>query len=332
MRIPASICGLVGYKPTIGLIGRDRAPRWIAFSTSGATERVRRGRRARGVGARRADRHRRQRAARRVPSPLEPAPPTRVIACRTLRADVDPAVEAAFDATLAAIEDDLGMPVTRRRRGVRRRRRCRSTGSRSARPSSRSRWPAPRTAGTSSSRASPSTLRFGSEREHRRLHRRAAARATTRPRRSRPCSDDDAVLVTPTCNVTSWAPSGPLPSTRPARCANDLVIAVNTVELNFTGHPGVSVPIGTSPRACPIGMQIAAPRFGDRLALGLAAALEAARRGRAPRLTTNRSRSRTRRGGPRPRLSRGVRGPGASGRWVLRRRIGARHAPPGAAG
>ena len=51
---------------------------------------------------------------------------------------------------------------------------------------------------------------------------------------------------------------------------------MNTVELNFTGHPGVSVPIGISPEGVPIGMQIVAPRFGDRLALGLAAALEAA--------------------------------------------------------
>ena len=86
----------------------------------------------------------------------------------------------------------------------------------------------------------------------------------------------DAVLVTPTCNVTSWGPSGPLPTTA-GTVKHDPVIAMNTVELNFTGHPGVSVPIGRSPEGVPIGLQIAAPRFGDRLALGLAAALESAR-------------------------------------------------------
>ena len=35
MRIPAAWCGLVGLKPTNGVIGRDRVPDWIDFSTDG---------------------------------------------------------------------------------------------------------------------------------------------------------------------------------------------------------------------------------------------------------------------------------------------------------
>jgi Asp-tRNA(Asn)/Glu-tRNA(Gln) amidotransferase A subunit family amidase len=85
----------------------------------------------------------------------------------------------------------------------------------------------------------------------------------------------DAVMVVPTCNVTSWPPAGPIP--QQVGDVHDPAIALNTVELNFTGHPGVTVPIGTSPEGVPIGMQIVAPRFADRLALGLAAALETAR-------------------------------------------------------
>jgi len=84
------------------------------------------------------------------------------------------------------------------------------------------------------------------------------------------------VLITPTLNVTSWAPEGPMPDAA-GSVTGDPAIAANTMELNMTGHPGVSVPIGTGPDGVPIGLQVAAPRFADALALGLAAALEQAR-------------------------------------------------------
>ena len=34
---PRRLCGLVGLKPTIGVVGRDGAPRWIDFSGWGVT-------------------------------------------------------------------------------------------------------------------------------------------------------------------------------------------------------------------------------------------------------------------------------------------------------
>ena len=55
----------------------------------------------------------------------------------------------------------------------------------------------------------------------------------------------------------------------------DPTIALNTPELNFTGHPAVSVPLGLDDAGVPFGLQVVAPRFADGLALGLAEALEA---------------------------------------------------------
>ena len=51
---------------------------------------------------------------------------------------------------------------------------------------------------------------------------------------------------------------------------------MNTLDLNATGHPAVSVPMGVDPDGVPMGLQVVAPRWRDGLALGIAAALEAA--------------------------------------------------------
>jgi Asp-tRNA(Asn)/Glu-tRNA(Gln) amidotransferase A subunit family amidase len=80
------------------------------------------------------------------------------------------------------------------------------------------------------------------------------------------------VLVTPTANVQSWSPEGPLPST--VGELHDPTVAVNTPDLNLTGHPAVSVPIGRDDAGVPFGLQIVGPRCADGLALGLAAELE----------------------------------------------------------
>ena len=89
VRIPASCCGLVGYKPSMGAIGRNTLPRWWAFSTMGVA-----GRSVADVVL--------EASVMLGPAPgdflslprggvaLEPTRPRRVLACRSFRADVDP--------------------------------------------------------------------------------------------------------------------------------------------------------------------------------------------------------------------------------------------------
>jgi amidase len=53
-------------------------------------------------------------------------------------------------------------------------------------------------------------------------------------------------------------------------------IGAFTAPFNASGQPAVSVPAGTTRDGLPIGVQLVAPRGGDRLLIGVAAALEAA--------------------------------------------------------
>ncbi|MFN5882035.1 MAG: amidase family protein, partial [Burkholderiales bacterium] len=50
----------------------------------------------------------------------------------------------------------------------------------------------------------------------------------------------------------------------------------NTMDFNMTGTPALTVPMGLDPNGVPMGLQIAAPRWQDRLAWGLALAYEQA--------------------------------------------------------
>jgi Asp-tRNA(Asn)/Glu-tRNA(Gln) amidotransferase A subunit family amidase len=264
VRIPASFCGLVGYKPSMGAIGRNVLPRWIGFSTMGAT-----GRTVADVvleasvilGPARGD----FLSLPRGGVAFEPHQPARVFACRSFRSTVDPVIEAAFEDALASIA------------------RAGTTVERVDAPSDSSvaaAWFAISAAELAESLAGvrdqwdtfePSLadmVLFGD--------RITAAQyiGATRYRHEVAARFDDllgedAVLVTPVANVQSWAPDGPLPTN-----ADDPAVALNTPDINFTGHPAVSVPLGHDDAGVPFGLQVVAPRFADGLALGLAEVLE----------------------------------------------------------
>lgn len=272
VRIPASLCGLVGYKPTMGAIGRNVLPRWIEFSTQGST-----GTSVADVvleagithGAAPGD-------WTSLPAgtiDLRPAVPTRVLACRTFRADVDPVVEAAYEAALGDLVAE-GVTVERVEAP--------------SNPDAVVDWFFMATAELAQSLLEhrdrwdelEDSLReqlvFGESvttdmylSAQRRRHEVGARIDATLDA----AGAADAVLVLPTLNVQSWRPEGP-PGVDAGAVVGDATIATNTPELNASGHPAVSVPIGYDEAGVPIGLQVVAPRHRDQLALGLAATLE----------------------------------------------------------
>ena len=267
VRGPAAAVGLVGYKPTMGAIGRNILPRWIEFSTQGTTNatvadvvyeaRVT-------LGAARGD----FLSVPRSGINLEPIRPSKVLACRTFRSDVDPEIEENFEQTLDAIAK-YGIPVER-----------------IDSPSNNDtiwnwfvistaeltqslrheedRWP-------EMSDYVQQQLKFGSSVT---IDQYIAAQRFRHEMSARfdDVLTDGAVLVTPTANARAWPAEGPLPTR--AGNTDDPMVTLNTPDNNFTGHPAVSVPMGLDNHGVPTGFQIVAPRFDDGLALGLAEIVE----------------------------------------------------------
>jgi len=268
VRIPASACGLVGWKPTLGAVGRNVLPTWIEFSTQGAAaatvdDVVLQASIITGLG---------MGDWLSVPAgtcDLTPARPARVLACRTFRADVDPVIEAAFEATVETLIGD-GLAVER-----------------VDAPSDNATFMAWLTIATAEL-----AQRLGSER-HRwdeldaslvpllRLGESVTAADYIAAQRLRhevgaridDLIGNDSVLVLPTVNVQSWPAGGPT-TDHAGAVTGDPTLATNTADLNATGHPAVSVPMGFDHAGVPVGLQVVAPRFRDGLALGVAQVLE----------------------------------------------------------
>jgi amidase len=252
----------------MGAIGRNVTPRWMTFSTMGIAaptvadtllqaEIV--------LGAAHGD-------INSLPTgsvSLTPQMPTRVIAVRTFRADIDAVIEDAFNDACDHIERELHLPVERRGSLF-------STDSMMA-------W-----FSIASAELAQSLLEHqdrwpeGSDSLQFQLNWGRAVTlddylAAQRLRYTQ-AAELDAVLtpgtvvIVPTSNCESWSPEGPLPSSAGTTVAAG--ITLNTTDLNMTGHCGISVPLGLDQVGVPFGMQIIPPRFDDGLAFGFAAAME----------------------------------------------------------
>jgi Asp-tRNA(Asn)/Glu-tRNA(Gln) amidotransferase A subunit family amidase len=274
VRIPAAWCGLLGYKPTNGVIGRRGAPDWIDFDTDGLM-----------VGAVDDARLLLDVLAgpvagdpRALPVPLPAAEaPTRLIAAERT-ADLGPLpadVATAFQTAVAALADVLRLSPE---------------------------WWSPTDFFPDGSPdddwftlAAPEHLAaLGRERiadAAGRLHPSTreffdlGARIgiddylTARRRRFAHIARIDTILGSRTLLATPTVAVAGIPATgRPDAGQASLLPpeTYSTAMQNLTGLPAVSLPAGETPDGVPFGLQLTAPRWADRALLDVAALWERA--------------------------------------------------------
>jgi Asp-tRNA(Asn)/Glu-tRNA(Gln) amidotransferase A subunit family amidase len=269
-RCPSSLSGLLGYKPTMGAIGRNLLPRWIDFSTQGIT--------AASVadlmtqvsvflGMARGDTHSFPTSA----IDLEMRTPKKVFACRTFREDIDSDIEENFERTLDVIAGQ-GIEVVRI--------------DNPSRPEFSLGWYIISTAQLAQSLLDVQD-KWDQLTDYIRPQVEFGMRTTTaqyiaahRMRHEATGIFDDILepsscIVVPVTNARAWKADAMMTNSA-GKVSNDPAIAMNTTECNFTGHPGMSIPMGVDNNGVPCGLQVIAPRFQDGLAFGLAQVLERA--------------------------------------------------------
>ena len=265
IRIPAACCGLVGLKPTTGLIERDRSLCWPDLTTCGP------------LGTSVDDvRLLLEVAAGRTEGP--PGIPGRVVAMTRFfpwgRLPDD--VRSAFEAAVATIDDELGLPVEGKEP---------DEVIRSGNPDTDwAVWTAPELvdwlgrerAERSLDLLYPSTrhfvefgLRIPSE-ERLAVRRRAAAYA----KELTELLEQDTVIATPTLTVDGWLADGRMPGADEAGTPAEVY---NTNVQNLAGLPAITVPAGRLSNGVPFGLQLTGGRGTDRKLLDLAEAWERAR-------------------------------------------------------
>ncbi|SDY05315.1 aspartyl-tRNA(Asn)/glutamyl-tRNA(Gln) amidotransferase subunit A [Modestobacter sp. DSM 44400] len=275
-RIPAAFCGLVGLKPTNGIVGRGLLPSWIDLSTDGPMGHsvadvaglldVIKGPVAGDPSA----------LPRWEPGPL-PARVRLLAAPRTVDwGPLDPDLQRAFDDALAVLDRELGLPVELVEPAA-----VTPAGNadedwfticctEQAHEVGRARL------AEQADRFDPVFLdhmRAGLEvsideylavRRRRFDHTRALDRLL----------GDDGVLVTPTLAMTAQHADGRMVGAAEPGTPAD---ALNTCLQNITGAPALSLPAGRLPGGLPFGVQLTGPRFRDDLLLSLGARWEQVR-------------------------------------------------------
>jgi Asp-tRNA(Asn)/Glu-tRNA(Gln) amidotransferase A subunit family amidase len=273
IRIPASLCGFAGLKPTNGLIGRSPIPSWIDLSTKGpmatsvADVRLLLGVLAGPVAG--------DPTALPDRSPAPSTRATRILAAPRLlpHGPLPAGVAGSWDRAVRALGAASGTPVE---------------------PVGEAILPDTTADDDWFLLCSVEELTWiGRERAEREADRfghvagvlRHAAKVTldeylaARRRRfayTRVLDEllgDDAVLATPTMAVEGISADGRMPG---AEEPGTPEAACNTQLQNLTGHPAISLPAGLSANGVPFGLQLTGPRFADELLLTLAERWEAA--------------------------------------------------------